>query len=163
MTHRAEYAFDARFVAAAMRRDFLWRGYLIAAVVACVPVYFRWSSGAWDTGALAFYLGLAAIVIVLFHGLLRMSARNQVKLWRTQSPDGRIQFIFDAEGFEAVVGASRNRFAWKNLRRVWRYPDVWMFEIVKMRSVFLPPDCLSEEQRRDISAWCAQAGVRVKP
>ena len=67
----------------------------------------------------------------------------------------------DDEGFSVVHESSRSHFTWQGLRRLWRYDDVWLVEILKMQSVFFPPDQVREEVRDYILERCRAAGIRV--
>jgi len=70
-------------------------------------------------------------------------------------------FRFDDDGFDVVVGSATNRYAWRGMRRPWRYPDVWLLEIVKNMSVFFPPQAASDEVQAYVVKRCRDAGVGV--
>ena len=107
---------------------------------------------------------LGAVMIVWrFYALLEKVARRVFDLWTKQSPGGVIRYELDDEGFSVVLENGNSRFSWEGLRRLWRYHDVWLVEILKMQSVFFPPDQAPEEVREFIVERCQAAGVRVSP
>ncbi len=161
MRHEFQFTFDIAFIKAALRRDVLWKGYVRGGAFLVVAVIMRWVYGHWEpliTGALV----LGSIFIVWrFHSHLGTIARRVFDMWTKLSPAGVIRLELDDEGLSVVHENSRSRFAWQGLRRLWRYDDVWLVEIVKMQSVFFPPDQVREEVRNYIVERCRAAGVRV--
>ena len=159
--HAFEFGFDIPFIKAALRRDLLWKGYLLAGGLLLLAVVLRLTSGSWDP-VLTRALALGAVVVSWsFHSLLGKFAGRVFDLWARQSPNGIIRYELGDETFAVVAGASRSEFQWKGLRRLWRYDDAWMLEIVKMQSVFFPPDEVPREVLDFIVERCAASGVRV--
>lgn len=161
MAHAFEITFDVPFIKRALRRDLLWKGYLGAGLILAMAVGLRLWHGAWlplMTGAL---VAAAGIIVWRIHHLLTTVARRIDALWRRQTAEGRIRYELDDEGFTLHLGESQSRHAWQGLRRLWRYDDVWLIEIVEMQSVFFPPDQVPAEAREFIVERCREAGVRV--
>ena len=161
MHHEFEFSFDVAFIKAAMRRDILWKGYVIAGLMLALPLFTRLISGAWDLWVLGVALVGAVVIIWRFCSLLNKLGKRVFELWTLQSPSGKIQYQLDDEGFVVIAGESRSRFEWQGLRRLWRYDDAWLVEIVKMQSVFFPPDQAPVAAREFMVERCRHAGVRV--
>lgn len=159
MAHEFEYRFDPAFLRLTMKRGYLWKGYLLAAACWLYPLWARLSHGHWHAQTVLAYLALGFGILALFHYKLHSVAKAQVALWKQQSPSGVMKVRLDDEGIECVLENGQSRFAWKDLRCLKRYPDVWMLEVVPKRSVFFPPDALTPEQRAYVEERCREAGV----
>ena len=92
---------------------------------------------------------------------LHTASRRIFEFWSKQSPGRSIRYVLDDEGFDVQLEHSSARYTWKGLRRLWRYSDVWIVEIVKNLSVFFPPDAVPAEVREYVVERCRDAGVRV--
>ena len=160
-SHELPFAFDEAFVRTAMKRDFWDRAWVgtgllvLAAVIMCMVM------GAAPPSVLAIFGVGIVIVWVLILSTLRRSARQVVSFWERQAPDRTMRFLFNEEGFEVHIGSTHTSHAWAGLRRLWRYPDVWIIEMVKNVSVFFPPESASHEILAFVESRCRQAGVRV--
>lgn len=162
MKHAFQFEFDVPLIKAGIRRDLMWKGYLMASVMLVAAIAARVSYGYWDP-VLTGVLILGAIVIVWrFHGMLNRFASQIFELWSTQSPSGVMRFELNDDGFSVVLDKSRSDFEWAGLRRLWRYDDVWLIEIVKGQSVFFPPDRTSDEVRDYLVERCRSANVRTE-
>ena len=160
MQREFEFGFDEAFIRNAMRRDMIERGLIAtglltaAGLAACLLDGFDWAYVAiMGTGI--------AVVWALLLRVLRKGAQRVLEFWTQQSPEGVVRWRLEEDAFQVQVGTSSSRYAWQGLRRLWRYPDVWIVEIVKNLSVFLPPDALDDETRAYIEERCRNAGVRV--
>ena len=160
--HELEFTFDRRLIYTAMRRDVVWRLWLPPVVggLLCGWLYYlQGSIGSmfiWVAGS------LTAVEIFLLV-MIRVSIVRTDQLWSTQAPDRRMRFSFDDEGFDVLLGESKTRYAWTSLKQLWRYPDVWLLEVVRMMSVFFPADAATPEVRAYISERCQAANIKVKP
>ena len=159
--HEFQFRFDVPFLRAALRRDVLWRGYVMGGIVVALVPGMRLWLGYWHPWLSGFLLAAAAVSVWRFHAMLGRAAGRVFELWSKQSPGGVIRYELDDEGFSVVLENSRSRFSWNGLRRLWRYDDVWILEIVKMQSVFFPPGPVPGEVRDYIVERCRSAGVRV--
>ncbi|MCK5945227.1 MAG: hypothetical protein KAI24_24780 [Planctomycetes bacterium] len=159
--HTFSFTFDRPFVRRALRRDRNW------AVVKVVALY------ALATPAALFgvdgleplvygllgggFVATLALALALFH-----KAGNAVyDLWLRQSPSRTIRYELDDDGFAIHMDHASSRFAWRGLRRLWRYPDVWLIEVVRKQSAFFPPEGAGAEALAFIEQRCSQAGVRT--
>ena len=163
MHHEFEFSFDVSFIKAGLRRDLMWKGYVLAGMLLVLSWIMRMVQGFWEPiTTCAFVLG-AVLVLWRFHCLLDRIAGRVFELWRDQSPDGVVRYELDDEGFSVVLEHGNSRFTWQGLQRLWRYNDVWLVEVVKAQSVFFPPDQAPAEVRDFIVERCQDAGVRVGP
>ena len=147
MQHQFEFTFDVPFIRNALRRDFLWKGYLIAGLMLVCVAVARWIDGyfePWLTGVLVFG---STLMVWRIHAMLQTIAGRIFDLWTRMAPDQVIRYELDDQGFEVVLQQSRSRHEWAGLRRLWRCSDVWLIEIVKKQSTFFPPDQAPEEPR----------------
>ena len=159
--HQFEFGFDAAFMRAALRRDFYWRiGYANLALGAVLLGTRLWV-GQFTPVTIGIVLAGSAFVTWWLLRLLGTCARRIDELWAQQSPDRRIRYELDDDGFDVVMENAKARYEWKGMRRLWRYPDVWILEIVKNMSVFFPPAAVPQEVRDFIVERCRSAGVRV--
>lgn len=161
MRHSIEFEFDVPFIRAGLRRDFAWRAALLAGLMAGLLLASRLWLGVFHPFLLAAVGAGTAVVLLRLHLAFRSAAQCTYELWSRQSPSRRIRFELDDEGFRVVLDQSNVRYEWRGLRRLWRYPDVWIVEIVKHLSVFFPPGAASEEARAYVVERCRAAGVRV--
>ena len=159
--HEFEVAFDEAFVRAALRRDFRDKGLIGVGFLAAVLAGCWWWLGTFPAMPAVVVAVALPLLALRLHFALRTAARRVVALWRKQAPSGRMLWRLDDEGFEVVLEEARARYAWSGLRRLWRYRDVWIVEIVKNTSTFLPPDAVPEDARGLIVEPCRAAGVRV--
>lgn len=161
MSHQFEFTFDPDFIRAALRRDVLWRGYVLAGLLLILALVARFLLGIWNLTLTTSFVLASVFIIWLFHRLLRGIATRVCNMWTTQAPDGVIRYELDDDGFNVVTTNSRARFEWQYLRRLWCYEDVWLLEIVKMQSVFFPPDQAPAAAMDFIVERCRAADVRI--
>ena len=161
--HEFEFRFDVDFVRRALRRDYLWRGWLVAgAFFVVTTIVFRGVYGVFVpmlVGASA--LG-SLIIGYSYHVKLRRYAARICELWEKQSPSGTIRYCLDDEGFQVQFDQAQSRFEWASLRKLWCYPDAWLLEVVKMQSVFFPPEGTPAAALAFIQQRCEAAGVPIK-
>ncbi len=161
MEHRFEYEFSAAFIGTALKRDMLWRGvYGTLAMLGIVAVLYVWSGQPRTTTLLVVGFGVVVMLLALYL-VWRRAKRQLFDLWSNQSPDHVMAIALDDDGFDVAVGTSTSRYEWQGLRRLWRYDDVWLIEVVKNVSIFFPPSIPSEATRAYIVERCKNAGVRV--
>ena len=159
--HRFEFHFDLPFLRKAIGRDFLWRCWVLLASGATILVVYgfafdrwSWSLGLAVTGALT--IGEIALLL-RWH----QTAKSAYDLWSEMAPDHKGVYELDAEGFTVMLGDSCTRYEWKALRRLWRYPDAWMLEMVRKVSVLFRPQDAGPEALAYIEERCKEAGVRM--
>ena len=161
MKHAFEFTYDIPFVKNALRRDLLWKGYLAAGIFIALIFVIRWSYGYFDP-VFTTAFGIGSVVMVWrIHAVLDKGAKRVCELWDKLSSNRQIRYELDDEGFVIALQESRSRYEWSGLRRLWRYDDVWLIEIVKMQSAFFPPDQVSDEVKEYITQCCQKAGVRT--
>jgi len=82
----------------------------------------------------------AALLIVVWRvaSVFRRAIDATFELWLKQSPNRRLNFSVDDDGIVVSLEKGSSRYSWGDFRRVWRYSDVWILEIVKNRSVLFP-------------------------
>lgn len=159
--HEVSYAFDLALIRRGMRRDILWR-----AIYASLVFLFAFGlcmvllpDMLWLFGPALGFLSVFAL-LVLWFGYLKVSQRT-LEFWTVQSPDRILRLGFHEEQLVVTTGSGSQRYAWNSMRRLWRYPDMWMFEVVKNVSVFMPPDAASHEVRDYIVRQCEAAGLKT--
>ena len=119
---------------------------------------------AWAFGAKTWLVGIplgVALLPLVFFLRLRISVYRTYELWRKQSPTHTIRYLADADGLTVELGHAQSRHAWTSFRRLWRYPDIWMLEVVRMQSVLFPPREASEAMNAFIVDCCRGKGVRI--
>ena len=161
MRYEFQYTFDEPFLRTALKRDIAWRG--VYAMIAFAAILLgMWL---WTRELTPLVLGIVGVGVVFVWALLfrawRLGAARVVELWTKQSPERVMAFRLDDDGFDVDVGSAHTRYTWAGLRRLWRYSDVWIIEIVKNLSVFFPPEAAPEEARAFIVERCKANGVRV--
>jgi hypothetical protein len=107
----------------------------------------------WVPGGAAFILVVMVIVLWLLE-------RKVWTFWTLQSPNRRLTYRLDDDAILVETESGNARYEWKKLRRLWRYRDVWLIEVVKNMSVFFPPSA-PEEIKEFVVDRCREAGVRV--
>jgi hypothetical protein len=165
VAHEIRFRFDQRFFHDAFKRDHLWKGlslglwalalFGLAAVVGGAPA---------ATLRDRFFLGAVAVTLVLVAVLRLLAFRRAVRrtheLFRKQSPSGEVHFRLDDDGITIEMDHARNVQAWGGLRRLWRYPDVWLLEVVEDQSILFPARAASAEALAFLLERCRSNGVR---
>ena len=155
------YEFDVAFIVAALRRDFIWRGAVGVGLMVLVFFATRLFTGVW-LPSVAAICGIGVVLVMLLaYRAVRVGARRVFELWARQGPDHRMAFRLDEEGFDVLLAHSSSRYTWQGLRRLWRYDDVWIIEVVKNVSVFFPPGAATQATRDFIVERCRSGGARV--
>jgi hypothetical protein len=155
------FRFDRGLIRSALRRDYAWRPVVAILLLVGALVGHRAWAGHFDGLIVALVasgtIAVIGVFIVTFRGLVERT----FQLWSRQSPSGNMRFVLDDEGFTVCMDQTTSRYHWQGLRRLWRYHDVWIVEIVKNQSVLFPPEAASAEKREFIVERCRRAGVRV--
>lgn len=159
--HEFRFAFDREFLRAGLRRDYVWRAWFVATVYIALGIagalYFPQFRFAL-VGGFGMAGGLVAVLVMRkFNGLVDATFEHWAKLAPTKS----VRVLLDDDGFAVEMENGSSRYAWRDLRRLWRYPDVWAIEIVKMQSVLFPPSAAPDAARDFIIERCRAAGIRV--
>ena len=161
MRYEFRFEFDAAFIYTALKRNVFWKAALFNGLLLGILVLSRLWIGSFAPLVVGVTIGAMILATLRLHFVLRTGARRVYDLWSKQTPEHVIIWQLDDEGFKVDMDATSSSFEWKGLRRLWRYRDVWILEIVKNMSVFFPPDAAPEEVREYIVARCIDAGVRV--
>ena len=161
MKYEFQFEFDASFIYTALKRDVFWKAALFSGLLLGILFASRLGIGSFEPLVVGVSIGAIALICVRLHMALRSGSRRVYELWSKQSPEHIIIWRLDDEGFKIDMVGSASGFEWKGLRRLWRYKDVWILEIVKNMSVFFPPDAAPKEVREYVVDRCIEAGVRV--
>ena len=161
MKYEFQFEFDTPFIYTALRRDVFWKAALISGLLLGILIASRLWIGSFAPLVVGVTIGAMVLITVRLHFALRSGSGRVFDLWSKQSPNHLVIWQLDDDGFKVDMGASASRFEWKGLRRLWRYQDVWILEIVKNMSVFFPPDAVPDEVREFVVDRCIEAGVRV--
>lgn len=161
MKYEFQFEFDMPFIQTALRRDVFWKAALVCGLLLGILIVSRLWIGSFAPLVVGVTIGAMVLITIRLHFALRSGSRRVYDLWSTQSPDHIVIWKLDDEGFKVDMAGSASRFEWKGLRRLWRYQDVWILEIVKNMSVFFAPESAPEEARQFIVDRCIEAGVRV--
>ncbi len=159
-SHEFSYTFDRAFIRKGLRRDWVWRGWLIVGLYVAAGVLITLVSERRVAAGVGFAVGLPFVWWVCARAFRQLIDRT-FQMWSLQAPDHTMRFRLDDDGFEVDLSKGHVRYSWSDLRRLWRYPDVWALEIIKMQSVLFPPDAASDEAKAFIVERCRAAGVRV--
>lgn len=155
------FEFDRRFVQRALRRDRNWALVKVVAIYALATAIVLPTFEMHRTLSLALlaggFIATIALVVVLFARV----ARSTYSIWERQCPSRKIRYELDDEGFQIHMDHASSRFAWQGIRRLWRYDDVWLIEIVRKQSAFFPPESASDAARIFIAERCKSGGARV--
>lgn len=140
----------------------VWRGWAGAGLFIALAAWARLSWGYWTPFSIVALIGVPVVFCAVLWKLWRAAAKT-LELWQVQAPNRVMRIELDDDGFQVLLGKSENRFEWQKIRRLWRYDDVWMLEIVRMRSVFFPPEHVDQDTLDFIVERCQHFGVVVKP
>lgn len=99
---------------------------------------------------------LAARVIVL-----RRAVDATHAYFVNRSPNRIMRFTVTETEITVEFENTSDRYTWKGMRRLWRYPDVWLIEIVRMRSILYPVQAAPSEMSDLVVEACRRAGIRV--
>lgn len=159
--HAFSFRFDKAFIRRALRRDRNWGviKVLILYAIATPLVLFGFD----DPGRLTYgILGGGFLATMTFVLTLYAKAATSVHtIWLRQSPSQTIRYELDDDGFSIHMENASSRFEWQGLRQLWRYPDVWLIEIVKKQSAFFPPSEAPPEALAFIEQKCRDSGAKV--
>jgi len=164
MSHELTVRFDREFIRNGLKRDYVWRAiYRVGLIVVLgLVAVLALRRGGYDAAWVPLpFVGLVLVTAARFAIGFRTMVDRTLQLWLKQSPDGTILFRADHEAITIDLEESHTRYNWGDLRRLWRYDDVWLIEVVKNTSVLFPPQDAPEEMKRFIVERCRNAGVRV--
>ena len=86
--------------------------------------------------------------------------RRTYALWTRLSPERTICYRIGPTAIEVEMPSGTGRHEWAGMRRLWRYKDIWLLEIVKNVSVLFPSSA-PQAARDYVVERCREAGVRV--
>lgn len=158
------HVFTRRFLWDAFKRDWLWRIFAVVFGIDCLLAAVLWLYGnpPWEPPAATYVAGILIGAFIAPPVALWKIVGSVYRHWKFESPDCIIDFRFHDDAIEVEMPSGSSRHEWKGLRRLWRYEDVWLLELVKMRSIVMPAD-MPREVRDFVSERCRAAGVKVKP
>lgn len=159
--HSFTFGFDEAFVTRALRRDKRWAvAKVVLLYAAAAPLL---SFGVGGDGPLLYGLLAGGFIatVTLAVALYAKAGRSVYRLWLRQSPSRQIRYELFEDGFSVHMDHASSRFAWQGLRQLWRYPDVWLIEVVRKQSAFFPPEVASPAALAFIEERCRSGGARV--
>ena len=159
-----EHVFDKKFLRDALKRDIVWR---LAAVVLFMLVGMAvvgWALGTppWKAPVLPLLVGGAVAGLVVVPWKFNTIVRSTLALWVHGNPERKLTYRLGPEAIDIETPDSRASHRWKDFRRLWRYSDIWLLEIVKKQSVLFPSEA-PEDARSYVVKRMREAGVRIKP
>ena len=159
--HSFTFTFDEAFVTRALRRDKRWALVKVLLLYAAAVPLLRYGLG--GDGPLFYGLmgGGFVATMTLALALYAKAGRSAYQLWLRQSPSRQIRYELFDDGFTIHMDHASSRFAWQGLRQLWRYPDVWLIEVIRKQSAFFPPECASSEARAFLEERCRTGGAKV--
>ncbi len=161
-----EFRFDREFV-----RRGLWRWQLrrsmypilfYTLLLAATLFYYRDRGPRLLTAIGPFVVGGYVMIIVLVFRRLYKTVDVVYRQYMVRSPSGLMRIGIDDEGISTALDNSQSRYAYRDVTRLVRQPDVWLIEISR-GSLLLFPANVSEEIRDSLTQTCEQAGVVVSP
>ena len=159
--HEFTFEFDRELLWVALRRDHEWRGWVAAALFVAAMLVYGWFMEALAVEFLAVVVVGAVVIWWVFRRCMHRLVGQIYELWTVGDAEPVMTIRLDDQGFEAVLAQGSSRYRWADLRRLWRYDDIWLIEIIRMNSVLFPPSAASNEALEFITDRCRSAGVRV--
>ena len=161
-THQLTYRFDRSFIADGLKRDFAWKGFYLLVILIVVEVaVVSIMGGSWGIEMVGIVAGAAVLIAVLLVFKFRSSVRRVYDFWKVQSPSGELRFSADPVGLTVQTDQANSAYEWSDLRRLWRYSDVWLFEVVRNVSVMFPCRAAPDAMKDYMVERCRAAGVRT--
>lgn len=160
-TYEFSYTFDLAFIRRALRRDHSWKYLLGPGLLLPLLLVSRGILGTFDPVVVGVVIGGIVVLTWFVYFKFARGTKTFFDFWSKLSPNHTVRFRLDDEGFDLLLESSEARYEWAGLRRLWRYDDVWLIEIVKNVSAFFPPDEAPAEAREFIVERCRAAGVRI--
>ena len=162
MAHEFSFEFDRRFVRDGLKRDFAWRSLRSLGIYALMLLVIGlvMPGGSHPTFFAVGTAGFAVIGLAMWRRFGR-AVDMTYDLMTKQSPDRRMTFRLSDDAIEVDLGNSQSRYPWDGLRRLWRYPDVWLLEVLRDRSVLFPVGAAPDAAREFVVERCRSAGIRV--
>jgi len=156
------YTFTKRFLWDALKRDILWKLGVAVLIVLVAIAALGWALGVapWRSPMLPALIGGALAGVIVVPLKLRSIVARTDSYWARLSPDRIIRYRLLPDAIEVEMPNGTARHQWHGMRRLWRYKDIWLLEIVKNTSVLLPADA-PEEARAFVVERCREAGVRL--
>ena len=159
-----EHEFSKRFLHDALKRDVIWRLWVLVGALLVAVAGIGWLLGTppwqvpiWPALAAGALAGAIAIPLKF-----RSLVNRTFDYWERLAPTRKISYRLFPDAIEVTMPNGTARYPWQGMRRLWRYPDIWLLEVVKMNSVLLPHDAPAAA-RDYVVERCREAGVRVAP
>jgi YcxB-like protein len=120
--------------------------------------WFYFDSRTWYT---ATFLALSVILIFMMTALFFVYRNRSLnKLKEMESPIGR--WGFTEEVFSVESGMGKVEFKWSVVKKLWRFPDVWLLIYADQSYSTLPVADVSTEVQQFIVEQIQSHGGRVK-
>lgn len=160
--HEFSTEFDLRFIRNGIRRDVARRTVVVLAVFLLSVGCIAWVLGTPPTrspvgGAL---IAGAIVGLALIPWKITRTAKRTEAYWVRLSPDRLIRYRLFPDAVEVELPNGTGRHQWAGMRRLWRYRDIWLLELVRGWSVLVPSDA-PPEALDYIAERCRAAGVRT--
>lgn len=161
-----EFRFDREFVRRGLWRWQLKRSMypvLFYTVFLAATLYYYRARGPQLLSAIAPFVAFGYVMIILL--VIRRLYTTVDAVYRqymVRSPSGLMRIGVDDEGISTALDNSQSRYAYRDVSRLTRQPDVWLIEISRGSLLFFPAN-VSEEIRDFLTHACEQAGVVVSP
>ena len=162
MKYEATTTYTEAMITAAARKYWV-RKYLhdaiLSVVVLCVVSYFFFveSYKNWATG---FMLGIALIYTITAYAIFFVWRARSLAVFRAMGkPLAKWSFAEDAISCES--GAGKAELKWSQIKKLWRYGDVWLLFYSSGAYSTLPVETLSGEAKNFIEQRIREAGGRV--
>lgn len=160
--HEFSTTFDVAFIRNGIRRDLYWRIAAIVAVFLVAVAGVAWIAGSppWRFPINVALVAGAVTGVILIPWKITNVARRTFTYWQRLSPDRTIDYRLFPDAVEVKMPNGTARHEWAGMRRLWRYEDIWLLELVRNMSVLVPADAPADA-RAYIAERCRESGVRV--
>ena len=157
------FQFTRDFIRAALRRPFISLATKFLAIVMALlaGIVFFMTGGHVNVVLVGVMAGGIAIIAAKLVFSFRASVDRTFELWEKQSPTHEMRFALDAESISIQLEHASNCYAWKDIKRLWRYSDVWLIEVATKASVLFPATEAPDDVKGFLVERCRAAGVRV--
>ena len=129
-------------------------------VFCCAACVFRLIEGerSWFVGFLAVCGALLLIINLADYWL--DASRETAKFDRAET-DATRQFAFTDANIKIISDSGQAEFAWKTIKKVWRYPTIWLILVRNEGFFTLPNANLDEELENFIIGKVRENGGKV--
>jgi hypothetical protein len=164
--YEIDLEFSREFLRKALRRDHFWWGLYRQLIFLGVAIPAAWLvAGDWRVLLVPQVLITFGAGVILILALCAYRFRRTIALgferWQQQSPSGKFHYRATAEALHVTLDNASETYPWKNFRRLWRYSDIWLLEVIKNNSVLFPVESAPPEMQDFIVECCRLAGVRM--